>query len=234
MLDAFTKLRNPSYSPGHWGIASASGRWNYGSAKTRFIFDQLMQAQREGKLPAKPISCESGFNAGSSAVVYLDAMPIGSRHYEFSWGSEPRWRKISPYELQNSAMFKSAFGSSFTYVDGDTNMSIRKFALSNPDVKCDVIFVDGAKGTRPRILDIEMFRSISKPGAMMFGDEADTVSCVSGTVGSDGKPVGCTGSFGGTANAYHGLVRSGFLRYEACSPQARTHKDLVCLWSFLK
>ena len=67
-------------------------------------------------------------------------------------------------------------------------------AESAPEIKCDVVFVDGAKGTAARANDLNLFRAISKPGAMVFGDEIDTVSCASG----QDNPTGCT-TFGRTA-----------------------------------
>ena len=229
MLDLYTQQRNPSYVAGHSGIASASGLYNYGERKTRFIFDQLLMAQEQGRLPDAPVSCESGFNAGHSAIVFLQAMPLRSSHYEFSFGGHPGWRKVAPYELQNAAFFRSVFGPRFNYIDGDTNVTLRNFAESAPEIKCDVVFVDGAKGTAARANDLNLFRAISKPGAMVFGDEIDTVSCASG----QDNPTGCT-TFGRTALAYHKAVRSGFLKYESCSHEARTRWDLVCLWSFLQ
>jgi hypothetical protein len=69
-----THERFPDYKSNMWGIASTvPGEWNYGTAKTRWIFDQLLAARDAGKIPPKPVICETGMNAGHSAILFLDA-----------------------------------------------------------------------------------------------------------------------------------------------------------------
>ena len=226
MLDAYTRLRNPKYNDGHWGIASDRGRFKYGTAKTSFIFEQLMRAQGFGLLPDNPVTCEAGFNAGHSAILFLDAVPTG-RHFEFSFGQA----SVNPYELQNAAMFTAVYKQRFTYIWGDTNQTLREF-VKNESNKCDVVFVDGAKGIEGRTNDLHLFREASKPGALVFGDEANTPECMSGQV--DRSHPKCAMGEWQTEWAYNDLVRSGFLKYEACSREKKigAPRDLVCLWTF--
>lgn len=226
MLDAYTRLRNPKYNDGHWGIASDHGRFKYGTAKTSFIFEQLMKAQAAGRLPRYPVTCEAGFNAGHSAILFLDAVPTG-RHFEFSFGQA----SVNPYEPQNAAMFAAVYKQRFTYTWGDTNQTLREFA-KNESNKCDVIFVDGAKGIDGRKNDLLLFREASKPGALVFGDEANTPECMSGEV--DRSHPKCAMVNFNTEWAYNDLVRSGFLKYEGCSKEKKigAPRDLVCLWTF--
>ena len=228
MLDAFTRVRNPTYAHGHWGIASNRGKYKYGTAKTQFIFDRLRAARAAGRLPPAPVTCEAGFNAGHSALLFLDALPR-ARHFEFSWGAAP----LQAFEPQNAAMLREVYGRErFTYIYGDTNVTLRAFAANRSSVRCDVVFVDGAKGIAHRTNDLALFRRISRPGTLVFGDEANTAECMSGQV-DEAHPLCAMHNFD-TEWAYNRLVRAGFLKYEACSREKKlsSPRDLVCLWTF--
>ena len=75
-------------------------------------------------------------------------------------------------------------------------------------------------------------RAISAPHVLVFGDEANTVECASGRVGTS-DPL-CR-QYWDTEWAWNELVREGVLRWEACSsPSEATpiRDDLVCLWTF--
>ena len=226
MLDAYTRLRNPTFKDGKWGIASNFGRFRYGSSKTFFIFEELVKARDAGRIPAEPVTCETGFNAGHSAILFLDVLPKG-KHFEFSWGAAP----YAPFEPQNAKLFEEVYAGRFTYTFGDTNVTLREFAKARPEVKCDVIFVDGAKGVENRKNDIHLLRAMSKPGALLFGDEANTAECMSGQV--DRSDPLCRMKYE-TEVAYNELVRAGFLRYVGCSKEKKigAPRDLVCAWTF--
>ena len=51
----YTRLSSPGYTDGLWGIAAANPqRTNYGDQKTRFIFQQIMDARAARRIPARP------------------------------------------------------------------------------------------------------------------------------------------------------------------------------------
>jgi len=232
-LNRVTATFVPSYTPGKWGIAATTGRFAYGDKKTGFIVSHLLKARKEGRLPSNTITCEAGFNAGHSATIFLASFPQGM-HYEFSFGLADMGKK-NDYEAVNSALFRNRFFKGrFEYYLGRTSSTLKAFAAEHPGVKCDVVFVDGAKGEAPRREDIFLFREISKPGAMLFGDEATTDICMSGNVNRTHKGCTACGTIcDGTHMAYNDLVRSGVLRHEACSAQSSHNRnDLVCLWNF--
>lgn len=227
MLNAYTRLSHPRYTEGKNGIASREGPFDYQGAKTRFIYDQLVRARDSGAIPSNATVCEVGFNAGHSALLFLDVL-ADSTLVEFDYGD-------MPWALQNAKLFDHIYGRRFHYILGDSGATIPSFAGEHPDLRCHVLFVDGAKGAAPRRKDILNLRPMSHPGALVFGDETNTVECMSGKVGAD-NPLCTVGDWAETAVAYNRLVREDkAMTFRACSPQPQGARqtnanDLVCLW----
>ena len=117
---------------------------------------------------------------------------------------------------------------------GNSTEEVPSWHAANPTVKCDVRFIDGAKGMAPRTADVEMFKKLAAPHAMLFGDEANTVACMSGEVDETHELCKMTWD---TEWAWNRLVRSGFLKWHACSkpsPSQEEKGDIICLWSYAK
>ena len=102
--------------------------------------------------------------------------------------------------------------------------------VANSSSKCDVIFVDGAKGEKMRRQDVLNFMQLAHKETYVFGDEANTVECMSGQVGRE-HPKCLEGPNGDTAFAWNALVREGTLQLIDCSRPVRD-ADLVCLWQY--
>lgn len=259
LLNEYTQLSHRIYHEGMWGIASTEqGSQNYGyprhphrstsvcsdshshifgstrvlgcrSAKTRFIFDQLMA--RMAVLPPNLTICETGFNAGHSAMLFLDALP-NSRLVEFDLGD-------FAWAVGNAAMLNRTYGPArFEYVKGDSAVTIPRHLAARrgrgeSEAYCDVLFVDGRKGVEGRRGDVMLMRSMAKPGALVFGDEANTVECMSGKV--DKTHEKCKMHWD-TEWAWNELVRNSTLSWHACSePSAQQglREDIVCLWAYI-
>lgn len=233
-LNAFTALRHPTYAKGLWGIANKikGDQHCYGTSKTRFIFDELRSRIASGAgLKIKTI-CELGFNAGHSALLFLDIVPEATL-MEFDLGD-------TPWAAHNQALLKEAYGDRFQYILGDSTNTIPAYAAeiaAGTRPRCDVLFVDGQKDEGPRRRDVENMVKISHADTLVFGDEGNTVECVGGQV----EPThalcsnGVNGLFDDTSRAWNKLVREGFLKFSraparstlptscafGCTPQRR-------------
>jgi hypothetical protein len=233
LITATTHERFPDYKSNMWGIASTvPGEWNYGTAKTRWIFDQLLAARDAGKIPPKPVICETGMNAGHSAILFLDALP-NSTFYEFDFG-DLAWAVHNGKKI-----LTQAYAGRFEYIQGDGATNLRKFARERPGIKCDVLFIDGVKGKYERMRDVYLFRKISSPTALIFGDEANTIECMSGAVPEtdplcneplrNGHPLFTT-----TEYAWNALARDGEIYLHGCSSLHIKGglRDVVCMWTW--
>ena len=93
------------------------------------------------------------------------------------------------------------------------------YAAEHPKLDCDVVFVDGAKFTEQRLIDLHRFRQLSHRGGILFYDEAMSLPCVNGTI-DESHPL-CRGE-DGASRAYNRAVKSGLV------------KVVDCRWAFLK
>eukprot|EP00195_Chlamydomonas_chlamydogama_P005323 CAMPEP_0202889618 /NCGR_PEP_ID=MMETSP1392-20130828/204_1 /ASSEMBLY_ACC=CAM_ASM_000868 /TAXON_ID=225041 /ORGANISM="Chlamydomonas chlamydogama, Strain SAG 11-48b" /LENGTH=303 /DNA_ID=CAMNT_0049572993 /DNA_START=29 /DNA_END=937 /DNA_ORIENTATION=+ len=220
MITAYTRFKFPTYQRGDSGIANKveGSKFYYGTSKTRFIFNELRHGALSSSFPIRTI-CEIGFNAGHSATLFLDSLPEATL-IEFDLG-DFGWAQ------QNSDMLKFVYGPRFVYIKGDSAKTIAEFAKNG--TKCDVTFIDGVKGESGRRNDVLNIAKISHRGTYVFGDEANTVECMSGEVDRS-HPKCLEGPHGDTSFAWNSLVREGYLEYVACSPQAGSLADIVCLW----
>ena len=242
MLTEYTRVWEKGWGHGDLGIANEKA---YGNRKIRFIYDRLVEARDSDRLPPKPVVCETGFMAGHSALIFLDALP-NATFYEFDLGdldcdpTHPHEAcSSSGFATKNSKMLTEAYSPQrFVYVAGDIAKTLPAYKKKwdSTGVRCDVVFVDGRKGVHERRSDVISFQKIAKPEAMVFGDEANGVACMSGAVNST-HPA-CNMRFK-TEHAWNSLVRHNVLKFESCSaPQLTpdgsppTIEDNVCLWHF--
>ena len=140
------------------------------------------------------------------------------------------------WSLPQSALMERAYGDRFQLVEGLSNETVPRWA-SGDRVRCDALFVDGAKHLEPRLEDLRNFRSITPAvrtyidarglvlwwcdsclstaaraqGAPVFYDEATTLACVRG----EAPEKSCHGHFGATM-AYNRASREGWLRVVDC------------------
>ena len=79
--------------------------------------------------------CETGFNAGHSVLIWLLANP-DAKVYSFDLGHYPCSRPMAKY-------LRKRYPDRFTITFGDSTETLPVFVRQNPDVKCDLISVDG-------------------------------------------------------------------------------------------
>jgi len=74
--------------------------------------------------------------------------------------SFPRQMHDNAWSLPQSALMERAYGDRFQLVEGLSNETVPRWA-SGDRVRCDALFVDGAKHLEPRLEDLRNFRSIT-------------------------------------------------------------------------
>jgi hypothetical protein len=160
-----------------------------------------------------------------SSFAYHGSTFFALKNNDFCAG-DVAWAK------ENAALLEYAYGDRFLYIEGDSRKTIPKFAEENPSLVCDVIFVDGAKGEQARFDDVVNLMKISRTDTFVFGDEGNTVECMSGLVERE-DPACLESSFHNTSLAWHTLVRHDMLNFVDCSKPVKLN-DIVCLWRFSK
>mmetsp|Transcript_47832 Transcript_47832/g.104113 ORF Transcript_47832/g.104113 Transcript_47832/m.104113 type:complete len:284 (+) Transcript_47832:52-903(+) len=108
--------------------------------------------------------CEVGFNAGHSAAVFLNANPEATV-YSFDIAQ-------FIYTRGNLALMKDLFGSRFEFILGPSADTLPEFSRRRPDVKCDVISIDGDHSHEGTYADILNFRKLASCRNWVFMDDA--------------------------------------------------------------
>lgn len=85
--------------------------------------------------PRNKVVCEIGFNVGHTSVYWL--VNSQAHVYSFDIGNRPDIQTVAANFVQE------AFPGRFTITWGDSLKSIPDFIRKNPDVKCNLLFVDG-------------------------------------------------------------------------------------------
>lgn len=107
--------------------------------------------------------CETGFNAGHSALVFLSE---SSAHvFEFDLGTHAYGRTAQSFlERQYPGRLNVSWG--------DSRDTIPAFAKAHPDIKCDIIIVDGGHMDDVAKADLTNFAKMAAAGHLLVIDDA--------------------------------------------------------------
>ena len=102
-----------------------------------------------------------------------------------------------------------------------------------------VVYIDGAKGYNPHMLNLVDMRNMSTPGStLLLFDEATSEACVNGTL-QEGDPT-CDGPINkkgmgnhGSARAYNRASRAGLIRVKGCAKTPYQNESLGWLMDTL-
>lgn len=114
--------------------------------------------------PTVKTICEVGFNAGHSSALFLNANPQ-ARVIAFDIGQ-------FPYTVGNLHLMKDMFGDRFDYILGPSEKSVPEYHKRHPDVKCDVISVDGDHSTDGTFADLANFKPMASCRNWVLMDDA--------------------------------------------------------------
>ena len=243
-----TKEHTPSYNtPGKWGIFARGGQRDYKGTKTTFIRDVLCQrhhlkhAENPSEKRKKLTVCEIGFMAGMSSMLFMESLPH-ARYLGFDLGNYA-WSRPAT-SLLRQAYGLERFGG---VVFGRASATIPSYHAMHPELSCDVVYVDGAKGYNPVMINLLDLRNVSYKGATLIFDEATSEGCVNGTL-RDGVDVSCDAPMGNnglntasSARAYNIASKAGFIQVSSCAATPYQNwstswhdMDTLCAGTYLK
>ncbi|KAF4678580.1 hypothetical protein FOZ63_031033 [Perkinsus olseni] len=107
--------------------------------------------------------CETGFNAGHSAAVFLIANP-SARLITFDLGQ-------FEYTMHNLRLAAQLFPDRFEYVLGDSYYALPDIIDKYPDLRCDLVFVDGSHTAEGAYNDIKNFHKIANCRNWLLADD---------------------------------------------------------------
>ncbi|CAK9061779.1 Tubulin epsilon chain (Epsilon-tubulin) [Durusdinium trenchii] len=96
--------------------------------------------------------CEVGFNAGHSALRWL--LRTKAQVYSFDLGDHP-------YARPAAMWLSNRFPGRLNMTWGDSLATVPEFHRHNPDVKCELIFIDGGHSYDVAIRDLKNFAALA-------------------------------------------------------------------------
>jgi len=195
----------------------------YGGTKVAFMHEEACAMRDVGTV------CETGFCAGLSALLLLEALP-GARVLSFDLGDFP-WARPA------DALLRARYGPKRFpgVVFGDAAQEIRPHFAAHP-LKCDAVFVDGDKSYAGRYHSLVALRDVSRADAYVFMDEVTREDCINGTYADDGHEKNCfrlNGGYWPAVRAYNRAAREGWLRVQRCAWPKTVRFDGICLARFV-
>jgi len=107
--------------------------------------------------------CETGFNAGHSALRFL--AQSNATLYEFDLG-------IHPYGKIAAAYLMDKFPNRLHTLWGDSSVVLPLFQHQRPDVRCDLMIVDGGRSYEAAAADLTNFANMASPNHVLFMNNA--------------------------------------------------------------
>jgi len=112
-------------------------------------------------VPKDAVVCQTGFNYGTSAFAFLCSGAL--RVLSWDLGEHD-------YVQKASDLIEKQFPGRHSLVLGDSTKTLKDASLMT-DQRCDVVFVDGGHTFDIAKSDMENFKSIAKPGALVVLDD---------------------------------------------------------------
>ena len=154
--------------------------------------------------------------AGMSSMLFMESLPH-ARYIGFDLG-DYSWSRRAVGLLKQA--YSKRFGG---VVFGRASSKIPAYHAQHPEATCDVVYIDGAKGYNPCMINLLDLRNLSYRGATVIFDEATSEPCVNGSL-REGIDASCDGPLGtnglGTASsarAYNVASRVGLIRVSSCA-----------------
>ena len=204
---------------GYLGVFSP----DYSGAKTRFIFDTMCRGS--DRAPIRQI-CEIGFNAGESAVLFLETAPQ-ARVVSFDFGDKPWTRR-------QGEVLKRAYGDRFELRIGSSESTLPKYNEEQQTLEaasrrpCDVALIDGAKTFQGRLTDLRNMQKASRTPPLLFLDEVASVKCATGELPLEKCNRARSTTQLPPMRAYHQASRDGLLKIDKCAFPAAHPDDGFC------
>ena len=117
-----------------------------------------------------PTVCETGFNAGHSAALFLAA---GARYVGFDLGEH-----IPNYGKAALAHLSQRFPAGRLQVEwGNSRLGIPRFFAANPNVVCDVVSIDGDHSCEGVVADVNLLWPHTHASTVVLFDDSWDTAC---------------------------------------------------------
>ena len=117
---------------------------------------------------------EIGFNAGHSCEIFLNA---------------PNLPTVVSFDINCHAytqvgidFIQKKYGERFTFIEGDSRLTIPHYSHQNPTTSFDLIFFDGLHTVECCLADLRNCYSLAHPGTLLWIDDYDSTGVVSSAV----------------------------------------------------
>jgi hypothetical protein len=140
------------------GFGAAGGRFDYGCDDT-----ELAYLARLADRPTVQVVGETGFNAGFSAWVFLQASPA-TRVHSFDLG-------MYGYTQRAKQHIDEAFTGRHELIRGDSQETLPAFSRQHPGLTFDLIFIDGGHTYEVALADLRNMRAMANAGTIVVIDD---------------------------------------------------------------
>ena len=142
-------------------ISNIEGHTGFQFEKAKLLTKLHLDVQNE-------VVCEIGYNAGHSSLNALLSKEE-SKVYSFDIGDH-----LESYLRHSYELLDHTFPERLTLILGDSATTIPVFAKTRPDVKCNLIFVDGGHTKEQVMKDLEAFRGmVNQTHHVLVVDDTD-------------------------------------------------------------
>lgn len=136
----------------------------------RAVDDALRARTTGARDPAAFTVCETGFNAGHSAALFLSVDPR-VRYVGFDIAQHA-------YGAPAAAHLAARFGAPRVHVEwADSRVGVAAYFARNPAVVCDVVSIDGDHSCDGVVGDFSQLRAHSARDAVFLFDDSEPSSC---------------------------------------------------------
>jgi hypothetical protein len=219
------EARPGSYMPGKWGITSPM----YQNKKIEVMRSRIEQAYRDG-LKIETV-CEVGVLACVASFMFFQLAP------RITWYGFDMLMDL-PDATNAGVKFLKLVADKpdkVIFTEGDSKITIPDFAKKNPNVTCDVVFLDGGKSYDLRMRDLMNFRSMSHEKTIVFMDEVTNFDCVFNRGDTDKvcHVRGWGAQWIGCSLAYRAAVRNKVFETTYCPDKEILYGDSFCAGRYL-
>ncbi|AYJ47523.1 class I SAM-dependent methyltransferase [Rhodococcus sp. P1Y] len=137
---------------------TAGEPFEYGADRAEMDYLSSLAAR-----PGTRLICEVGFNAGFSSWAFLSGSP-SVIVYSFD---------LAGYAYSSAAKehIDELFPERHNLIRGDSHVTITEFAKQNPDLRFDVVFVDGDHSPEGARADLADLRPMTTPETVVVMDD---------------------------------------------------------------
>lgn len=124
------------------------------------VLSSLLRALTTDAPAAPRTVCETGFGAGHSALLFLTALPPGSRVHTFDHG-------LSKFTIPAHDVLDEAHPNALLLYLGDSAVTVHQLPDYFPEARCDFVHLDGSKTAETVAADGAAMARLAAPRAIV-------------------------------------------------------------------